>query len=499
MKKLIIIIFIHLLSLNSEAQYTNILIDDINYPTEPSIGINLLNINSMAAAGNSDNSYYSTDGGLTWITGIINSAPTSGGDPCLVTDLSGNFYYFHMTMGRDKIYCQKSSDGGLSYNNGSFAWNNNNLTQDKEWATFDPVSSNLYVTWTEYDNQAFDDSNRIFFAKSTDFGNSFSNAMRINSKAGTGDYPLLDPHPFTGPNGELYVTFTDSNGIRFNRSLDYGNTWLSVEPVIESNIPARYYGVIGSYKPSAMPYSSCDRSNSPYRGNLYVSWCDNRNGNSNSDVFIIKSTDGGNSWSSAMKVNSDTTSNHQYHNAMSVDQTNGYIYIVYYDRRNYVSNDSSDVYVSKSIDGGTSWTDIKVSSSGFFFDSNGLVFDGDYIDIAAHAGIVRPIWTRVDTIGGIVRTGIWTCIFNDQTSLIQTKPIAQSLSLNPNPVKDFMHISCDDGLISNIEIYDLRGWKLFEFKDVINPILNVSKLSSGVYFVAVSRNKTRTILKFIKQ
>ena len=486
-KYLLINLIFTLIVIPLHAQFTNVLIDNSSNPEEPSIVINPNNPLQIAAGSNLYNSYYSTDGGATWITGFLNSSLTVYGDPCLVADSSGNFFYFHLVQGIDKIVCQKSTDGGVTYNDGSYTSNNNFLLEDKEWAAVDPTNNNIYVTWTEYDkgfNPGPTDSSRIYFAKSTDNGLTFTSGLRICQYAGDCLYlDITDPHPFVGPSGEVYVTFMDSNGIRFNRSLDTGNTWLSQQPLIESGGEYRYNELSGVTRIRTMPYSSCDKSNSPYRGNLYVSWADQRNGLNNSDVFIIKSSDGGNTWTNALKVNSDSSNLHQYRNAMAVDQTNGYIYIVYYDRRNYPDNDTSDVYISKSMDGGDHWIDYKISNEGFY--SDGGTFDGDYIDIAAHAGIVRPIWTTINNFS----SGVWTCLYDESTVGIETYNSVNNnfnFSMNPNPASLFAVMSFTNE-INNLDgvIMDASGRSLINFK--INhtrvKILDLQNLSSGIYFI----------------
>jgi hypothetical protein len=78
---------------------------------------------------------------------------------------------------------------------------------------------------------------------------------------------------------------------------------------------------------------------------------------------------------------------------MDIDQTNGNIYFVYYDRRAH-ENTSTDVYMSFSKDGGKTIEDIKISKDSFTPDEN--IFFGDYINIAVHDNVIRPIWPRMD-------------------------------------------------------------------------------------------------------
>ena len=77
---------------------------------------------------------------------------------------------------------------------------------------------------------------------------------------------------------------------------------------------------------------------------------------------------------------------------MSVDPITGHIYIVFYDRRNH-ADQKTDVYLAVSTDGGTSFTNEKISDSPFTPDPD--VYMGDYINIAAYGGFVRPIWTSM--------------------------------------------------------------------------------------------------------
>ena len=48
-----------------------------------------------------------------------------------------------------------------------------------------------------------------------------------------------------------------------------------------------------------------------------------------SDIWIKKSKDGGKTWSSDIKVNSDDSNHHQFLSWMTVDQSTGYLYVVY--------------------------------------------------------------------------------------------------------------------------------------------------------------------------
>ena len=108
----------------------------------------------------------------------------------------------------------------------------------------------------------------------------------------------------------------------------------------------------------------CDISNSPYNGNIYVVWSDQRNGATNTDIFLSKSTDGGDTWSAAIKVNNDNTTRQQFFVWSTIDHSTGHLWFVFYDRRN-TTGAATDVYVAKSTDGGNTFENFKVSETSF--------------------------------------------------------------------------------------------------------------------------------------
>ena len=64
------------------------------------------------------------------------------------------------------------------------------------------------------------------------------------------------------------------------------------------------------------------------------------------------------------------------------------------------------MYVASSYDGGETWENLRVSEEKFRTNPKG--FFGDYNNISAYDGIVRPIWTRNDD--GVL--SIWTAILD---------------------------------------------------------------------------------------
>ena len=148
-------------------------------------------------------------------------------------------------------------------------------------------------------------------------------------------------------------------------------------------------------------------SNGPNRGTLYLNWSDQRNGNDNTDVWLMKSKDGGETWSKPIKVNQDKTRSHQFMTAIAVDQSNGDLHFVFYDRSKYKSSDKqTDVVWCMSKDGGETFQQQTISEKSF--SPNEKVFFGDYLGIAAVNRHVRPIWPRMDN----GKISLWTALID---------------------------------------------------------------------------------------
>jgi hypothetical protein len=476
-------------------------------PEEVTIAINPVNPLNLAAGANINLYYYSVDGGYNWKEGELTSAYGVWGDPCVTFDPEGNLYYGHLSNPPvdgywiDRIVVQKSTNEGVSFDDGvGIGFNPPRNQQDKEWLIADHSNSefhgNLYVAWTQFDhyeslNPA--DSSRILFSFSSNHGLTWSSPEVVSDRSGNcldSDSTDEGAVPAVGPNGEIYLSWAGPLGIIFDRSLDGGKTF--GKDIFVTDQPGGWdFNVPGIYRCNGLPVTICDLSNSPYRGNIYINWSDQRNGIDNTDIFIIKSTNGGISWGDIKKVNSDSSHRHQFFTWAAVDPKTGVIYIVYYDRRN-TSGDATDVYIAKSNDGGDSFSEFKISDSPFLPTAN--IFFGDYTNIAAYEGMVYPIWMRLDT----TRLSIWTAIINDkQTDVKEVKVIRPEseflLNNYPNPfnLSTTIHFSLPGNGYISLKLYDPLGRELRTLFDgwsdsgIHSIKFEGNNLQSGIYFVVL--------------
>ena len=81
---------------------------------------------------------------------------------------------------------------------------------------------------------------------------------------------------------------------------------------------------------------------------------------------------------------------------------NGWVWVVYYDRRVSGDNTLTDAWIALSKDGGNSWREDRASStsSDFFYGFLGSPsFMGDYNGIVAKGHFAYPFWTDARTLG----------------------------------------------------------------------------------------------------
>lgn len=397
----------------AEAEYTY-------SQVEPSIAISPKNQKRMIAGSVMNDYYYSKNGGKRWKSSSIYSKFGVNGDPVMMIDSCERYYYFHLSnpsgFGHhlDRIVCQTSDNIKGKWSEGSAPEPVGTKVQDKHWVVQNPENGEIYMTWTQFDaynSSDPKDSSFIVFSKSADRGETWSTPIQISKLGGDcldDDNTVEGAVPAVGPNGEIYVAWSGPHGLRFTKSLDGGETWLEQEMKVGDQPLGWTINVPGIFRCNGLPILKCDLSNGPNRGTLYLNWADQRNGEDDTDIWVAKSTDGGESWSDPIRVNQDAPGKHQFFTWMDIDQSSGEIYFVYYDRRNY-SDNRTDTYIAYSNDGCTTFQEKCVSESPFI--PNNKVFFGDYNNIAAVNGVIRPIWSRYDN-GKIT---LWTGLVDGES------------------------------------------------------------------------------------
>ena len=390
-------------------------------PCEPTICIDPSQPSRIVAGSVLDNVYVSNDGGRTWDIQRMQSSKGVYGDPVVRIDREGNIFYAHLSNPKgkphgddsflDRIVVQRSEDGGKTWNDGGHSQVRGSHDQDKEWLYIDPIDGTILMGWTEFDkynSSKPEDKSRILFSKSTDKGDTWSEPIIISQYEGNCLDDDMTPEgavPVVGTDGTYYIVWAFDSKIYLDISKDQGNTWLDKDRVIASQVNGWAQDIPGLDRCNGMPTIKCDISMGPYRGRLYVNWSDQRNGEDDTDIWVMYSDDRGVTWSAPHRVNDDEPGRHQFFSNMDVDPVTGFIYLVFYDRRGH-DNNATDVFLAYSTDGGATFTNRKINSTTFTPQKS--IFFGDYTDISAYNNMVRPIWTQYNRR----QLSVWTALID---------------------------------------------------------------------------------------
>ena len=390
-------------------------------PAEVSIAINPKNPDNMIAASfqtgppprpRAGSYHYVTfDGGKTWTT-VPTPDPTNlvQGDDVVAFSQDGIAYHAHLSFdgirlarpvrAESGMIVNVSKDGGNTWTEGTPAIDHINSVipfEDKPGLIVDNApgsrwNGNVYMAWTRFDvygSSNPEDHSQIYFTRSVDHGQTFSMPFRISDTGGDcvdSDNTVEGAVPAVGPNGEVYVVWAGPLGLVFDKSLDGGLTF-GKDKVI-SDFPGGWdFAVEGLDRANGMPVTGVDLSDGPNKGTLYVNWIDARNGDP--DVFVMSSRDGGNTWSTPVRVNDDPLKNGkvQFFTWMAVDPADGSINIVFYDRRD-TTGTQTRLTLARSVDGGRTFVNYKIDQQPFA--ANSRTFFGDYSSISAYEGRVVP-------------------------------------------------------------------------------------------------------------
>jgi subtilisin-like proprotein convertase family protein len=373
----------------------------VRHPLNPNIMFG--SANTSVGSTYSQGVYVTTNGGVNWFgSDILNTSPTAPySDPGPTIDKNGTIIMttLLLTGSTPMVAC-------YSTNNGS-TWSSlyyiSSVSSDKNFAGTDDASSSAYYgrSYCVWSNFAAGSPPAVI-SYTTNGGVSWSSMAQINNPP-SGHYSQgVDIR--TGPNGEVYVCWaapTSSSPytedfVGFAKSTNGGVSWTVTENAYDEN------GIRGSLFPTAIrvngfPRIDVDRSGGARNGWIYIVTAE-RNlapAGSDPDVILHRSTDGGTTWSAGIKVNQDPVNNGkiQFFPAIRVDES-GAVNVVYYDNRNTTS-DSSGVFLSRSTDGGSTWTDIQVSDHNYKPKAEpgvGGGYMGDYIGITSGNGKVWPFW-----------------------------------------------------------------------------------------------------------
>jgi hypothetical protein len=348
--------------------------------------------------------YNSFDGGTTWNGSYNGAGGNNDGDPAACINLNGRYFVGYINSGGHQSVAYSDNHGsnwttvvacaaGSSFNI---------LDKNHLWVDISPTSpnkGNVYDAWMHTDSQ-------IHVCRSITNGTSYEADISISAGTAAGSHNQ-GVNIKCGPDGEAYCAWavydswpSDEKAIGFSKSLDGGVTWTTASRIINNLKGIRTSGVTQNMRCNSFPSMACDLSNGPHRGDLYIVWTNigvpGVNTGSSGDVYMIKSTDKGDTWSTPIQINQNAPDGKDHYLPwITCDQANGYLSVVFYDSRNVAAN-QAETYLAYSTNGGSTWTDMKVSDVAFTpapIPNMATGYMGDYLGITAYDGRVYPTWT----------------------------------------------------------------------------------------------------------
>lgn len=352
--------------------------------------------------------YVTTDGGATWFgSDTLNNGGFNSGDPGPMIDKNGRFLMSYITTAFS-MGASYSTNNGINWAPtvtfpGATTSADKNLSGTDD-APSSPYYGRSYTVYTEFGGTYV---NRIVISYTTDGGVTWSSVAPVSPVPSSGHHHQgCDVR--IGPTGEVYVVWANctTNGqnstedsLGFAKSTNGGVSWVTSVNNADNMNGIRAASLFNSIRANGFPRIDVDRSGGPRNGWIYVITAEKTVAPATdvADIILHKSTNGGTSWT-ATRVNQDTPGNgkYQYMGAVRVDEYGG-VNVVYYDTRNIPTNDSAQIYVNRSIDGGSTWSEILVSDHKFKPKPiSGLAggYQGDYIGITSGNGKIWPYWAE---------------------------------------------------------------------------------------------------------
>lgn len=471
--------------------------------------------NTTAGGVYGQGGYLTTDGGATWTgNNLLSPFTQSSSDPGPTIDKNGVIIF--TTLDSPGMVAAYSTNNGVSWS-GRITIQSGSV--DKNFAASDDAPSSPYYgrSYCVWSNFAAGQP-PIMCGYTTNSGVSWTGVMQVNTPL-SGHYSQ-GCDVMCGPNGEVYICWAAPTSASpytedycgFAKSTNGGTSWTVLNNAFDMNgIRATTFNG-WNFRVNGFTRIGVDRSGGPRNGWIYVVAAEKNlaPAGTDADVILHSSSDGGATWSAGVRVNQDPLNNGkvQFFPAIRVDE-NGGVNVCYYDNRNYPSvGDSCETYMSRSVDGGATWSDVKVSDHAWKVKGEaGLgTYGGDYIGISSGNGKVFPFW--FDDKTGTMQA--WVAAVTPEAVGISgnTSEIPASFELNqnyPNPFNPNTTIGFALPTEQNVklEVFDMTGKSAGV---LVNSDLkagtykfdfNASDLASGIYFYKLTAGSFVSTKKMI--
>jgi hypothetical protein len=350
----------------------------------------------------------SFDGGQTWARGVIGAAGDPLGEICcdeqLAWDRFGNLWMTYLVNTNGHVLVALSTDGGLTFTKVA------DVVTNGDQPSIAVGANSVWVSYTFFPGTQI----QAFGASVSGLGQfgSFGAPASVPSPHGNGDYG----DTAVGPAGQVMVTYQNATngqgGTNIYTAVDpdgLGPSGFGTQTFVAHShvggfdfIPAQPDRSV-----DAEANLAWDRSGTAHDGRVYLIWTqETSNESDNTDIMLQHSDDNGATWSPAVKLNDDATTNSQYNPAIALDQSSGDLAVSWYDTRNDlgtggsgdtngIPNDDFQIWASDSTNGGATFApNFQVSrGTSNAVDANSFFDVGDYTHAAFVAGSFWPAWS----------------------------------------------------------------------------------------------------------
>ena len=407
--------------------------------SESDIRINYWNPSQIIGASNNISGsgfqaqFYSLDGGTTWgqtyLPGYGSDAFNS--DPTV--DWTSDGTAWSSTMGINsagtvlQVRMYKSTDQGRTWTyDATISGSQTNTDKQMVWvdhSASSPYKDYIYAIWHDGAPAYMNRRNASgWLSTPIKVSGSETTGTAIGSDVKTNSYgDVFGFWPDTGSRG-LYLVKSTNGGASYGTPTKLATTHDSYDIGVPAFNGRRIliYVTGGAYRTATknLVYAvwtdlsgetGCTSASSE-PGSSTTSACKTR-------IWFARSTNGGTSWSSPVKINNQTNKNDQFNPWLAVDETSGAIGVMYYDTVEDTGRKKTHVYYQSSFDDGATWgTAVKVTTAQTDETSSGADSGnqyGDYNGLSGYAGVFFPSWTDRRNAA---KEEIWTAKVTDSGS-----------------------------------------------------------------------------------
>jgi hypothetical protein len=358
--------------------------------------------------------FYTSNGGTSWgqttlplVTGdAFHSDPT--------VDWTSDGTAWSTTIGLNSSATQlrmrayKSTDGGATWTfDATFSGSQTQADKQMKWidhSATSPFKDNIYVIW--HNNAP------AYVNRRTGPTGSWGTPLQVSGSESTGTAIGADIK--TNAFGDVFALWpTTGNRRIFMKKSTNGGASFGSAVQIASLIDSFEIGIPAFNSRKALIYVSAGAYRTSGKDMVYAVWNDlsgesgctsgsqepgsNVNSNCKSRIWFARSTNGGSTWATPVKINNQSGRNDQFNPWLAVDESTGRIGVMYYDTVADPGRRKTDVWYQMSENDGASWSPaLKVTTAMTDETISGADTGnqyGDYNSLSGYANTFFASWT----------------------------------------------------------------------------------------------------------